>query len=160
LKPLTANPNARALYRHYRKSARKRGHVFELTLEVFVDVTQHNCYLCGIEPSQVHRDNSRDKSIVNNPFIYNGIDRVDNKLGYIIGNLATACSSCNMVKRFGNVEQFLLYIKRAYEYNFGTEVSNEVENESSAKKKPRNRRAVKDKAARLGPTRPAKRRLD
>lgn len=116
---LYKNPNARALYQQYKKKARKRGLLFELSYEDFVDITQHECYLCGVQPSQVYVHTQGRKSYDNNPFTYNGIDRVENSIGYVTGNLASSCGTCNMAKRFLDIESFLKYIKRAYKFNFG-----------------------------------------
>lgn len=112
------NPNAQALYRQYKKSSRKRGLLFDLPYETFVDVTQHECYLCGTEPSQVYVHDKKKKSYVNNPFTYNGLDRVINEIGYQAGNLASCCGTCNFAKKFVDIEAFLTYIKRAYDFNF------------------------------------------
>lgn len=116
---LYKNQNAKALWRQYKKSARKRGHLFDLPFETFVDITQHDCYLCGVKPSQVYIHNKSLNRYIKEPFIYNGIDRVNNKDGYIVtGSLMACCGTCNMAKRFLDVEAFLKYIKRAYEFNF------------------------------------------
>ncbi len=116
---LYKNPNAISLYRQYKKSARKRGLLFDLPYETFVDVTQHNCYLCGIPPSQVYVHDKAKKSYVNNPFTYNGVDRVNNDIGYVVtGALMACCGTCNMAKSKLDIETFLNYIKRAYKFNF------------------------------------------
>lgn len=116
---LYRNQNAKALFRQYKKSARRRGLLFELSFEDFVDITQHECYLCGVKPSQVYIHGKRLARYTREPFIYNGIDRCENDIGYVTGNLAASCGTCNMAKRFLNIETFLEYIKRAYKFNFG-----------------------------------------
>lgn len=116
---LYKNQNAKALWRQYRKSARKRGLLFDLPFETFVDITQHNCYLCGVKPNQVYVHNKNLNRYTKDPFVYNGIDRCVNEVGYVTGNLAASCGTCNMAKSFLDIETFLKYIKRAYEFNFG-----------------------------------------
>ena len=34
----------------------------------------------------------------NGQYLYNGIDRIDNKLGYIKGNMTPCCKICNHAK--------------------------------------------------------------
>ncbi len=119
MKPLTANPNAKALWRQYRKSARKRGLAFELDLETFVMITQHNCYLCGVEPKQRYVHDKQKRAYTTQPFVYNGVDRVSNDMPYVVGSLMACCGTCNMAKKEMDVESFLVYVKRVYEYNFG-----------------------------------------
>lgn len=113
------NPNVRALYRGYRKSARKRGLAFDLSLEWFYDITQQECYLCGKPPANVYVHHAKSASYTKAPFVYNGIDRVDNSLPYVSGNLMACCGDCNMAKKKMSIEQFLDFIVRVHDYNFG-----------------------------------------
>ncbi len=93
----------------YRGSARRRGLAFELTKEEFARMTKENCWYCGAQPSQVARDGSaQTKSI----YLYNGIDRVDNKVGYILGNCVPCCSMCNRMKSVYHCEDFIAQIRR------------------------------------------------
>jgi len=50
-------------------------------------------------------------------FLYNGIDRVDNKLGYILGNCVPCCKQCNYAKYTQTYEVFIDYIKRLVKAN-------------------------------------------
>lgn len=114
------NPNAKPLWRQYRKSALKRGLTWEVPFETFMQITGEPCYLCGIESSNSYVHDSRKPSSKNNPFVYNGIDRVVNSAGYVHGNLMSCCGTCNMAKKSMDIESFLSYIARVYSYNFGT----------------------------------------
>ena len=47
-------------------------------------------------------------------FNYNGIDRVDNKIGYTLKNCVTCCKYCNNAKKDNDVDEFkewLEYVK-------------------------------------------------
>lgn len=83
---------------------------FNLTEDEFHRLTQHDCYYCGIPPSNVQ------KSYKNHgDYIFNGIDRVDNKKGYQLDNVVTCCKQCNFAKRTSTVDEFLSMVKRIYE---------------------------------------------
>jgi len=85
--------NARTLYSNYRGRSQRRAIKFDLTFEEFLEITQKDCYLCGSPPHQVHRGVRR-----NGDYIYNGIDRINNKKGYIKGNVQPCCKVCNYIK--------------------------------------------------------------
>lgn len=69
-------------------------------------LTKMQCEYCGAEPSQIitgsrHRGN----------YIYNGIDRIDNKLGYIKGNVVPCCWQCNKSKADMSRDMFITWAK-------------------------------------------------
>jgi len=95
------------LYAVYKWQAKKRAFTFELTAAMFRELTSKPCVYCGKEPAQRY---APAKS--NAPYIYNGIDRIDNKLGYTIDNCASCCGTCNDMKRIRTVEDFLAACSR------------------------------------------------
>ena len=101
------------LYGTYKGGAKKRGLCFELSFDFFLNITQQNCFYCGIEPYLV-----KSSFPSNGSYTYNGIDRVDSSLGYIIGNVVPCCEKCNRAKMAMSREEFLDWIKRVYEYSF------------------------------------------
>ena len=76
------------LYSIYRYGAHKRGLVFEISMPEFIRLITHSCVYCGRKEFT-----SRYGTLV-----YNGVDRVDSKLGYTSDNCVTACFSCNSCK--------------------------------------------------------------
>ena len=56
----------------------------------------------------------------NGEFIYNGIDRVDNLMGYTLNNVVACCKNCNTMKKDLNKEEFLNIITLIYN-NFNIE---------------------------------------
>lgn len=106
--------NFLCLFRRYKKSARKRGHSFSLTVDRFRELVTSPCLICGVKPSQRYRHDS--SPYYKTPFIYNGIDRLNNHRGYVEGNVAPCCSECNYAKGSRSLEQLLLYIYRAYHH--------------------------------------------
>jgi hypothetical protein len=87
----------------YRCNAKTRNLPFELTDEEFVVLTKGNCHYCGAEPSQV----VRSKRYWREPYLHNGIDRIDSKLGYTVANCVPCCWTCNQMKFDLGYEQFL-----------------------------------------------------
>jgi hypothetical protein len=96
------------LYYDYKKSAQKKKKPFNLSFEDFIKLIQTNCHYCGIEPQQ----RGLKREIRGRDFAYNGIDRVDNNIGYIEGNCVACCEQCNNSKKNLTLEQWLEWIKR------------------------------------------------
>ena len=67
------------LIRTYKKNAKRRNIRFSLTKDQFRAITKKNCYYCNIAPYAKATNTGR---FVNGSYIYNGIDRLDNKKGY------------------------------------------------------------------------------
>src|SRR5258706_2281534 len=61
------------LYNEYKKNAKIRNLIFELSQEQFRKITKENCYYCNEEPLQ-----QRKLRTGYGWYTYNGIDRVDN----------------------------------------------------------------------------------
>jgi hypothetical protein len=99
------------LYGNYRRSAASRGHLFELTKGEFYQLTSSPCFYCGTEPSQpgpcVAGTHGR--------YTYNGIDRVDNDLGYTVFNVRPCCKVCNYAKGVLTEAQFFAWAAKVYD---------------------------------------------
>lgn len=104
-----------SMYNSYKKNARKRNLVFELTKEDFSFITKMNCHYCGIEPLQ--GNNNREDC--NGDYIYNGIDRIDSSKGYTVENVVPCCKLCNFAKRDMELKEFINWIKRVCKYQEG-----------------------------------------
>ena len=100
------------LFSAYKRSARVRGHSFQLSQELFRKLTQQVCHYCGQAPSKVHKP-----SHCNGMYVYNGIDRVDNSKGYVRGNVVACCVVCNRWKQARSQEKFLEQVKKIYEHS-------------------------------------------
>jgi hypothetical protein len=48
-------------------------------------------------------------------YLYNGIDRVDNTLGYSKENCVSCCKICNYMKQVLTLEEFYSHIRRIHE---------------------------------------------
>lgn len=80
---------------YYRKNAKARGIVWLLTVEQVEAVVHCECAYCGALPSP-----------------RNGIDRIDNSLGYTPDNVTACCLTCNRAKADMNMAQFISWIDR------------------------------------------------
>ena len=81
-----------SVFRSYKIGSKHRCLEFSISKEDFGKLTQQNCFYCGAEPSTT-------RTVANSTYIYNGIDRVDNSIGYVLNNCVPCCSKCNRIKR-------------------------------------------------------------
>jgi hypothetical protein len=98
-------------YNVYKKSAIKRSLDFNLARDRFHSLIESNCHYCGAEPSM----KKIDDSIISENYIYfhNGLDRIDNSLGYIDSNVLPCCPICNHAKHTLTYNDFIEWIKKA-----------------------------------------------
>jgi hypothetical protein len=110
-----------SIYYAYKKGAIDRGHVFDLTKDEFKSFLDKRCYYCNDDPSSLYQiKNSKTGEVrAGIPLIYNGIDRIDNLLGYTMDNSITCCETCNRMKRAHEYNFFLNHVKKIYENKFG-----------------------------------------
>ncbi|MFH2018621.1 MAG: hypothetical protein ABII98_01375, partial [bacterium] len=85
--------NFNKLYSGYKNSAQKRGLAFLLSKDEFRKIIGENCSYCGIEPKQ-----KLNRRFSNGEYLFNGIDRRDNLLGYTKKNSLPCCFVCNRAK--------------------------------------------------------------
>lgn len=96
------------VYREYVKKAKSREINFELSIEEASELFKSNCYYCGAKPSNLRK---RDTGI---EVFYQGIDRTDNSLGYVQGNVVPCCKYCNFAKFDRSHDQFLEHVSTIY----------------------------------------------
>lgn len=80
-------------FRRYVNGAGRRGYVWEITREHFGILYFGSCHYCGKSPAK-------------------GVDRRNNKEGYILGNCASCCKHCNLAKRDMTEQEFLGWVAR------------------------------------------------
>lgn len=100
------------LWSNYRRKAKNRGHEWKLTREQFYSLTQGNCTYCSLPPLQKVWNRNPKLS-----YKYNGIDRMNNELGYTAKNCVPCCKECNQIKgpnlTFEEMHAAVAAIKRA-----------------------------------------------
>jgi hypothetical protein len=108
-------PNGESMFRElmkcYRISAKHRQIPFSLTEEIFRKLTKQNCHYCGSIP-QKEKTHPKTPSV----YIYNGIDRVDNTMGYELENVVSCCEKCNRAKHTMSLTNFKNWIDSVYEH--------------------------------------------
>jgi len=97
----------RYLFRDYKKYAKIS---FKLDFNTFINICQSQCVYCGRSPSQIIGKANRGT------FIYNGIDRVNNDIGYTKDNSVSCCKICNYMKHTSSKDEFLSNINRIYNH--------------------------------------------
>jgi hypothetical protein len=97
------------VYAFYKIGAKRRNYSFKLSLEDFHKITQKNCFYCGSKPKQ-----EKQTSIRGGKYLYNGIDRINNKKGYTKSNSVPCCSVCNKAKSTLSLNEFKKHIKHIY----------------------------------------------
>jgi hypothetical protein len=95
----------------YKKKAALRGYIWDLRDEEFDALTQQNCFYCGAPPTN---GTERWKSRVER-WLYNGIDRRDNAVGYTTQNAVPCCRRCNEWKRSLSAAEFQAHAKKIVE---------------------------------------------
>lgn len=111
LKP-PGESNARHSFCSVRRGAESRNLSFCISFEEFKILSSKNCYYCGALPSNKTdlkhaKGINIGKSRCNGPFVYNGIDRKDNMVGYVLDNCVTSCFKCNRAKSDMSYNEFV-----------------------------------------------------
>jgi hypothetical protein len=96
------------LYIAYQHSAKNRGIDFNLEKHEFLRVTQEDCFYCGEKPGNIRKSRAK----CGNSYVYNGIDRLDNDLGYESSNIVACCMKCNYMKRDFSLKDFLSHLEK------------------------------------------------
>jgi hypothetical protein len=87
-------------YSNLRYTARRRKLDFSISLEYFKELRSRGCFYCG-------------GSL---PPLGHGVDRINSKFGYVIGNVRPCCSRCNEAKNDVSEEEFSQWICAAYSH--------------------------------------------
>ena len=95
----TAKNNALVIiYNTYRNQAKRRDFEFNLKKERFEELITSPCFYCKkIETNKTAVQ--RSKNLGNRFFLHNGIDRIDNNIGYTEENSIPCCQTCNYMKK-------------------------------------------------------------
>lgn len=103
----------------YKTGAKRRNYEFNLTNEEFSSVISMNCHYCNAEPrnysvyevkDQWVSQKARERSYIK----YNGIDRIDSKLGYINSNIVPCCYKCNIAKSDMSYNEFKSWLLNVF----------------------------------------------
>lgn len=88
-------------------NAKNRGILVEISKEDFVQIAKMDCFYCGEHPKEkIYYDQPEWST----PAKLNGIDRVDNSIGYTLDNIVASCYICNRGKMDLSLEDFKAWI--------------------------------------------------
>lgn len=97
------------IWRRYVARAQKKALAWELSPEQFHLLITSRCTYCDAPPCAGHESGD-----LNGVFPANGIDRIDNSLGYTLGNCVTACGTCNKCKHTNSLVDFAIWVRRIH----------------------------------------------
>lgn len=97
------------VYYDYRNKAKERGLRFDISKDKFRALIEENCVYCGSPPNNTRKG-------YKGFYVYNGIDRIDNTIGYIEGNIVTCCYTCNHAKGTKTIEEFIEWLNTLVGY--------------------------------------------
>jgi len=103
----------------YKRQAKRRGLQWALADEQFDTLTQFPCHYCGrtqvgcARSTELLSEKGHVLSKHNGDFLYNGIDRVDNSVGYTLENTVSCCKVCNRAKKDISQGDFIDYLLTA-----------------------------------------------
>lgn len=95
------NNSIEGRYRTYKHSAKKRGYLFDLTLDQFAGFVNQPCSYCG------------------DPIDGVGVDRIDNDAGYELENCCSCCETCNRMKRVLSLPAWLAHMQKVLTFTKG-----------------------------------------
>ncbi len=84
-------------YLMYKGSAVKRGIVFDISFDYFCSFWKKSCHYCNYDIYTI------------------GLDRVNNELGYSIGNVVPCCTRCNRAKDIMSAKEYIDMCRRVVE---------------------------------------------
>jgi len=106
----TENPALNMKVSQYIFNAKRKKVPLSLSRTELADLMKQPCHYCGQVPSDLAKRRSHS-------VFCNGIDRVDNALGYTKDNSVSCCSACNMAKRVMSKAEFLSWVTRVYNHS-------------------------------------------
>lgn len=95
------------IYQSYKDNAKYKNIIFNLTKQEVLKFFQQKCFYCGIPPNK-----TITKKNFYGSFTYNGIDRLNNDIGYIKENCVSCCSFCNYTKNKTDFKDFINWIRK------------------------------------------------
>jgi hypothetical protein len=129
----------RSILLSYKTNANKKGLSFNLTENQVFDLLSKDCKYCGSLPSNKVKTRRRKGRVYrperNQEYTYNGIDRIDSKIGYTLENCVPCCSICNISKNDMSLDEWTRWISRVYSKAFN-DYAKAVESSDSKQETP------------------------
>lgn len=97
------------LYGECKRTAKYRKKEFNLTKSEYKTIVIKNCYYCDTSPTIT-------RTKVGIPVPTNGLDRINNSIGYTKENCVSCCKICNTMKSTLEVNKFYDHIEKILEF--------------------------------------------
>lgn len=113
-----------ALYNRAKNTAKHYKRDFSLTKEQYYKLAFGDCYYCKIPPSRPFNIYLTQKGTYRSSHkewcdqgwvMYSGLDRINSNIGYIDGNVASCCPTCNWAKNDLAHDDFIKWIQKVGE---------------------------------------------
>jgi len=98
----------KTVYSDYKSRCENDGLTFDFDFDCFISTCLKLCFYCGRKPSNIEKTSCRK----NIPFVYSGLDRVDNNKGYSADNCVPCCLGCNRMKSNLSLDDFFDHLKK------------------------------------------------
>lgn len=107
------------IFDNYRNAAKRRNYDFKLSKEQFSKLILQNCFYCNASPNMTYKYGKGIKIIIDySDFKYNGVDRIDNNLGYTIDNCRSCCKICNNSKSTLSEKEWIDWISKFINHDY------------------------------------------
>jgi hypothetical protein len=100
----TRRNSIKGQYAIYAYSSELKNNAFELSRDEFEELVKQPCNYCGI---------IQDRGTE----CFNGVDRVDNAVGYILSNCVSCCKMCNYMKKTLSADVFIARAEHILTFN-------------------------------------------
>lgn len=102
-------------YSSYKRNSQNRKIEWDISPHLFLLLTSQNCIYCGQKPSRKVRDKYGDRELY-----VSGLDRVDNRRGYLPDNVVPCCKICNYAKKAYSLPEFLEWVSNVFHISIST----------------------------------------
>lgn len=99
--------NEKHVIRGYKRHACTKGVSYALTDRQALNIMRKPCHYCGVGCSNFMRLSGPQQG-----FLYTGIDRRNNDVGYLPRNCVPCCSLCNRAKSTRAEKEFIAWARR------------------------------------------------
>ena len=111
------NVGERAVFHRVKSDAVRWGREFTLPFEWFAEAIHAPCHYCGrMDQNSINVASKRSDEWLIKGFKYNGLDRLNNDIGYVIENVVPCCFVCNRAKNSMGYQEFIEYINDMIQY--------------------------------------------
>lgn len=106
--PVWGASNFNYIYARCKSSALGRGLVWDISKDEFRTISSQNCFYCGRPP--LNKTKRHNRPTIRGYYRWNGLDRIDNGIGYRWANVVPCCAICNRMRMGMSQDEFLAQV--------------------------------------------------